>query len=294
MTIPPPRIDLHTHSTASDGIYAPSELVRLAREAGLTHIALTDHDSTEGIAEAQEAGRRYGVSVSGGIEINTDLPEKQGEAHVLGYFVDREQVAFQGALGFLQEARAQRGERIVARLREAGIEIEWGRVRELAHGSVGRPHVAQALIEGGYAGSVGVAFEKYLVPGKPGYLPRYRLAPEEAVRLVRSAWGVPVLAHPANVPALEERVLPALVAAGMQGLECFYGQYDEATVARLLGLAAAHGLIPTGGSDFHGPGLHPTPLGGRYVPPEAADALRERADRNRAEPHRPFALPEVR
>lgn len=290
----PRRIDLHTHSTASDGIYTPAELVRLAREVGLSCIALADHDTTDGIAEAQEAGRRLGLAVIGAIEINTDLPEKQGEAHVLGYFVDGAQVAFQSALGFLQEARMHRGQRIVARLRDAGIDIEWERVRELAHGSVGRPHVAQALIEKGYAGGVSEAFEKYLVPGKPGYIPRYRLTPEDAVRLIRSAWGVPVLAHPSYVPGLEERVLPSLVAAGMQGLECYYGQYADAMVERLLGLAAAHGLIPTGGSDFHGPGLHPTPLGGRYVPPETEDALRERAERNRAEPHIPVALEESR
>jgi len=287
------RLDLHTHSTASDGVYAPRILVRLASVVGLDCIALTDHDSTEGVDEALAAGEPIGLSVIPGIEVNTDLPKGQGEAHVLGYFVAREEPAFQATLRFLREARAQRGERIVANLREAGVEISWERVREIAQGSVGRPHVAQALIEAGYAQNTQDAFDRYLVPGKPGYLPRFRLPAEDAVRLIRSAFGVPVLAHPAGIPDLEERLLPSLVAVGLQGLECYYGRYDDATVEWLVGLANRYGLIPTGGSDYHGPDIHPTPLGSRYVPANAATLLRLTAERNRAEPAMPFSLGEI-
>jgi predicted metal-dependent phosphoesterase TrpH len=288
------RLDLHTHSTASDGVYTPGDLVRLAAAVGLNCIALTDHDSTEGIDEAIAAGEPIGLSVIPGIEVNTDLPKGQGEAHVLGYFVAREDPAFQETLRFLREARAQRGERIVTSLRAAGVEISWERVREIAHGAVGRPHVAQALIEAGYAENTSGAFERYLVPGKPGYMPRFRLPAEEAIRFIRSAYGVPVLAHPAGIPGLEERLLPSLVAAGLQGLECYYGPYDDATVARLVGLANQHGLIPTGGTDYHGPDIHPTPLGARYVPANAATLLRLAVGRNRAEPPIPFSLDAVR
>jgi predicted metal-dependent phosphoesterase TrpH len=287
------HIDLHTHSTASDGVYAPTELVQLAAAARLTCIALTDHDSTAGLAEARAAGSAAGVEVIGGLELNTDLLGKHGEAHVLGYFVDCEQADFQDALTFLREARAQRGQRMVERLRDAGLDITWQRVRELAHGAVGRPHVAQALVEAGYANGIADAFERYLVPGKVGYIARYKLPPEGAVRLIRSAWGVPVLAHPANIPALEERLLPSLIAAGLLGLECYYGEYDDATVTRLLALAQVYGLIPTGGSDYHGPNIHPTPLGARYVPPAAAEELRAVAERLHAEPRVPFALPQA-
>jgi 3',5'-nucleoside bisphosphate phosphatase len=283
------RIDLHTHSTASDGVLAPAELARQARAAGLDVIALTDHDSTAGVAEAQAEGAAIGLRVIAGIEANTDLPD--GEAHVLGYFVEHEQPAFQRTLAVLREARARRGEHMVERLRAAGVEVAWERVRELAQGAVGRPHVARALIERGYATSVDDAFARWLGRGRPGYVPRLKLSPAEAVRFIRSAWGVPVLAHPADIVDLETSVLPDLIAAGLLGLECYYGPYDDATVRRLLALAAARGLIATGGSDYHGPNMHPTPLGGRAVPPEALAALERASAELRRAPAAPFALP---
>lgn len=283
------RSDLHTHSTASDGLNTPAELVRLAREQGLDLIALTDHDSTEGVAEALAAGERVGLTVIAGIEVNTDLP-RGGEAHVLGYYVDRDQPAFQRTLAALRDAREHRGEHMVERLREQGLDISWDRVRALAGGAVGRPHVAQALIEKGYASSVSDAFDRWLGRGRPGYVARMKLSPEDAVRFIRSAVGVPVLAHPAGIAELEGTVLPDLIAAGLLGLECYYGQYDDATVRHLVDLAAAHNLIATGGSDYHGPGLHPTLLGGRDLPPEAAEQLRVAAEELRRHPAPPFAL----
>jgi predicted metal-dependent phosphoesterase TrpH len=289
----PAHIDLHTHSTASDGLLSPAELVRRAFEAELTLIGLTDHDTTNGVAEAQAAGASLGVTVIPGVEINTDLPEGQGEAHVLGYYLDVDQPAFQATLAFLRGAREKRGARMVQQLQAQGINVEWSRVRELGKGTVGRPHVALALIEAGYATDVSDAFARYLTPGKAGYAPRFKLAPEQAVQLIRSAQGVPVLAHPVGVTGLAETVLPMLVQAGLLGLECYYGQYDDEMVARLLALASQHGLIATGGSDYHGPNIHPTPLGGRWVPPEAAERLRQTSEGLRAEPPITFTLPEV-
>lgn len=284
------RIDLHTHSTASDGVLAPAALVEFAREQGLDLIALTDHDTTAGIAEAQAEGQRVGVTVIGGIEINTDLPGGGGEAHVLGYFIDRDDPNVQHTLTILRDARERRGERMVEQLRAQGLDISWDRVREIAQGSVGRPHVAKALIERGYAQDVSDAFDRWLSRGRPGYVARLKLSPEDAVRFIRSGRGVPVLAHPVGVPELEDRLLPAMVEAGMLGLECYYGEYDESTVQHLLTLAARYHLIATGGSDYHGPRMHPTPLGGHPVPPEAADQLREAADRLWREPAPPFKL----
>jgi predicted metal-dependent phosphoesterase TrpH len=289
----PARIDLHTHSTASDGLLSPTELVQRASEAGLTLIGLTDHDTTEGVAEAQAAGARLEVTVIPGVEINTDLPEGRGEAHVLGYYPELGQSAFQATLAFLREAREKRGERMVHQLRDRGVDVEWSRVRELAQGTVGRPHVARALIEAGYATDVNDAFARFLTRGKAGYVPRFKLSPEQAIQLIRSAQGVPVLAHPAGILGLADSVLAALVQAGLLGLECYYGQYDDETVAGLLALARQHDLISTGGSDYHGPKMHPTPLGGRWVPPEAAERLRQASETLRAEPQITFSLPEM-
>lgn len=285
-------IDLHTHSTASDGLYPPAELVRLAREAGLTRIGLVDHDTTDGLAEAMAAGERLGVTVVPGIEVNTDLPNKQGEVHVLGYYIEYDSPGFQAALRTLRDARERRGERMVERLREQGVNITWQRVREIAQGAVGRPHVARALMEQGYATSVSDAFDKYLSPGRPGYVPRYKLSPLDAVHFIKSVRGVPVLAHPAHIPEMEQRVLPELVIGGLQGLECYYGDYDDATVQRLLKLADTYGLAPTGGSDYHGPNMHPTPLGGRYVPESSAVRLERTGTFNHKLPAASFTLPE--
>jgi predicted metal-dependent phosphoesterase TrpH len=286
------EIDLHAHSTASDGLYAPAELVRLAHEAGLTRLGLVDHDTTDGIEEAEAAGEQLGVTVIPGIEINTALPKGIGDAHVLGYYVEYARPAFQRSLQMLRDARERRGERMVERLRAQGLDISWERVRELAGGAIGRPHVARALIEAGYASSVSEAFGRYLGPGRPGYVPRYKLSPENAVLLIKSARGVPVLAHPAFIPDLEESVLAPLVMVGLQGLECYYGEYAPETVEWLLGLADTYGLIPTGGSDYHGPNMHPTPLGARYVPESSAERLRLCGEFNHKLPPPPFTLPE--
>lgn len=291
MSVVATTLDLHTHSTASDGLNSPTELVTLAHQAGLTMIALTDHDSTDGLAEAQAAGQSLGVTIIPGIEINTYLPQGRGEAHVLGYYFDTANPELQAFLRFLRDARAKRGERMVALLREQGYDITWERVRELARGAVGRPHVALALIEKGYADSVSDAFDRYISPGRPAYVPRFKMVPEDAVRLLRSVHGVPVLAHPMRLFGLEDDLLPRLMQAGLLGLECYYGEYDDGAVEHLLELAEQHGLVATGGSDYHGPNIHPTPLGARYVPVEAATRLRELAEHLALEPAPPFTPP---
>lgn len=284
----PRRIDLHTHSTASDGLLAPADLVQRAADVGLDLIGLVDHDTTSGLAEARAAGARLGVAIVAGVEINTDL--RGGEAHILGYYISPEDASLTASLGALRDARERRGERMANRLREAGYDISWERVRQLAGGAVGRPHVARALIEAGYATDVSDAFARYLSPGGPGFIPRYKLAPEDAVRIIRAARGIPALAHPRYVRDLEESTLARLVDAGLQGLECYYGQYDAGAVARLLALARQYGLIATGGSDYHGPNMHPTPLGGHYVPPEVAVRLWEARQQALARPDEPFTL----
>lgn len=284
-------IDLHTHSTASDGIYAPSELLQKAKSIGLRVLALTDHDTTGGIEEAARAAAQLDIDFIPGIEINTDVGG--GEVHVLGYFIEYQRPAFQAILKVLRDARERRGQRMVELLNEEGINVSWDRVREIAEGSVGRPHVAKALLEAGYVQTIGEAFDKYIGKGKAAYVPRYKLSPEDAVRLIASANGLPVIAHPVELPGLNElrNWLPDLSSAGMVGLETYYGPYTTEQEQALLALANEYKLIPTGGTDFHGPGIHPTPLGGRYVPYETVERLKAAAMQRRGKTPPPFELP---
>lgn len=287
-------VDLHTHSTASDGVYSPGELLGRARDAGLRVLALTDHDTTSGLAEAALAARTLGIDFIPGLELNTD--DGGGEVHILGYFPDLTCPVFQQTLQTLREAREQRGQRMVEQLNAQGIALSWQRVREIARGAVGRPHVAMALIEAGYVHSIGEAFERYIGKGCVGYVPRYRLSPFDATRLIDSANGLPVIAHPLTLPGLLtlRTWLPELCAAGMVGLETYYGPYTAENEAELRALADQYHLIPTGGSDFHGPGIHPTPLGGRYVPYRAVEQLRAAAAERQGRTPPAFVLPPLR
>jgi len=287
----PNYVDLHIHSTASDGLYSPPKLMQHAKEAGLRVVALTDHDTTNGVEEAKQAARALDIDFIPGVEINTDT--SGGEVHVLGYFLEYQCPKFQATLKILRNARERRGERIVELLNEEGLHIKWERVREIAQGSVGRPHVAEALMEAGYVQSVAEAFDKYIGNGKPAYVPRYKLSPEDATRLIVSANGLPVIAHPLTVPGLAtlHELLPALKAAGLVGLETYYGQYTHEDEQVLLVITHQYDLIPTGGTDYHGPNIHPTPLGGRYVPYEAVEKLKAAASKRRGTTPPAFVLP---
>ncbi|HEY4036779.1 MAG TPA: PHP domain-containing protein [Ktedonobacteraceae bacterium] len=284
-------IDLHTHSTASDGIYSPTDLLQRAHEVGLRVLALTDHDSTEGLDEASEAALHLAIDFIPGIEINTDVA--QDEIHVLGYYLEYERPEFQAILQVLRDARIHRGQHMVELLNQQGVHITWDRVRQIAQGAVGRPHVAQALLEAGYIKSIGEAFDKYIGKNGPAYVPRYKLTPVDAIRLIRSANGLPVMAHPITVPGLDElrKWLPELVAEGLVGLETYYGPYTPEQVQELHKLADQYHLIPTGGTDFHGPDIHPTPLGGRFVPFEAVERLKAEAEKRAGSTPPSFELP---
>ena len=287
----PNYIDLHTHSTASDGIYSPTELLQRAKNIGLRILALTDHDTTGGLEEAASAAAKLDIDFLPGIEINTDIAG--GEVHVLGYFPEYQRPAFQAVLKVLRDARERRGQRMVELLNEQGINVSWERVRAIAEGAVGRPHVAKALLEAGYVQTIGEAFDKYIGTGCYAYVPRYRLTPEDAVHLIASANGLPVMAHPAELPGLEElrNWLPGLKEAGMVGLETYYGPYTTEEEQALRALADEYDLIPTGGTDFHGPGIHPTPLGGRHVPYEAVERLKAACAQRRGKTPPTFELP---
>jgi len=263
-------LDLHVHSTASDGALTPSELVQLALSKNLCVIALTDHDTTDGVQEALEAARGTRLTIIPGVEISTDVPGNH-ELHILGYYVDHTHGPLQQRLQALRESRLDRARRMVDLLAQAGYPLPWHQLLDLAGpGSIGRPHIAQAMVEARYVSSVESAFQHYLGRGGLAYVERAKLRPREAVELVLAAGGAPVLAHPSRV--IEH--LPDLVRAGLVGLEVYYNGYEEAEKQFLARLAQKHNLIPTGGSDFHGPGITSASEPGRLdIPYESVERL---------------------
>jgi predicted metal-dependent phosphoesterase TrpH len=268
-------LDLHTHSTASDGRLSPGKLVEKSAAVGLEVIALTDHDTVAGLDEAWAAARTLQVTFIPGVEISTT--HSGGECHILGYFLDYRSPALQELLQQFRESRLTRGHDMVKRLAELGLPLSWQRVQELTQGgTITRAHVAEALLEAKLVSTRQEAFDRYIGHGRPAYISRFKLMPEEAVRLIRQVHGIPVLAHPTYAePALDwqapvEALIPwpfleGLVQAGLLGLEVYYGAYSSETMDRLAAIAAHYGLIPTGGSDFHGHDEHP-PLGCAPVP----------------------------
>ncbi len=248
----------------------------MAAQRGIRFLGLTDHDSTEGLQEARDAGQLLGVTVIPGVELGTDVPA--GELHMLGYFIDASSTAFQNALAAFRNARQTRVERMIQQLAGIGIAIPLSAVERFAgDGAIGRAHVARALIAEGHADSMDDAFARYLARGRPGYVPRARLSPVEAVELIHAAGGAPVLAHPYTVTDLD-RELVALTTAGLAGMEAYYGQYTPEQRDALVRLATNYGLIPCGGSDFHGlDGREGRTLGAAWVPPETVDRLRSAA-----------------
>ncbi|MGH2425861.1 MAG: PHP domain-containing protein [bacterium] len=267
------RIDLHTHTTASDGLLSPEQLVEKARQAGVEVLAVCDHDSTEGVDAAVAAGKRSGVEVIPAVEINTDVD--QGEVHVLGYFLDHREGWLQEFLRKLRDGRVNRARQMVEKLNALGIKIDFARVRELARGAIGRPHVAWAIVEAGAAKSVDEAFTRYIGRNGPAYVERLKVLPEEAVQVILRAGGIPVLAHPGW--GFHGPLIPQLVAAGLEGLEAYYPDHTPAMQAHFLSLANQHNLLVTGGTDYHGEGFATkAAVGSQYVPTEVVEKLKER------------------
>jgi predicted metal-dependent phosphoesterase TrpH len=244
--------DFHNHSTASDGKLTPTEIVDLAAANGVRVFALTDHDSTEGIAEAKRAAEKHpGLVLVPGVELSTDI--EGDEVHVLGYFSfdQLENQELQASLSRFRAGRFERGKAMVAKLNALGKPISWERVLEIAgEASVGRPHVAQALVEAGHVATIPEAFDKYIGRNGPAYAEREKMTPLEAVQTLRRFGSPAVMAHPSFTKSADD-ILPELVTAGLAGMEVYYKDYDEATIARLAALAKKLGILPLGGSDYH-------------------------------------------
>lgn len=275
------RIDLHVHSNRSDGVHAPADVVRFAREAGLDVIALTDHDSTEGYEEAREAGDRHGVEVLVGCEVSSTLFGRP--VHVLGYLFDRRDPLLSGELSLIRDDRVVRAKGMVEALRALGVPITFERVREIAKGeSIGRPHVAQAMVEAGVIRSTPEAFTpQWIADGGRAYVEKHAPSPVDAVRLIADAGGAAVIAHPiwfASGRVQPEAAIDELVEAGLAGIEVDHPDHDEQARERFRRLANRLDLVATGSSDWHG-NDHGGRIGENTTSPEALDRLRARARR---------------
>jgi predicted metal-dependent phosphoesterase TrpH len=274
-----PTVDLHVHSTASDGHLPPTAVVEAARAAGLTAMALTDHDTVGGVAEAQAAGERLGVRVVAGAELSAHLFGE--EIHLLALHIDRVDVIATELTRF-RDDRVTRAEQMVARLGQHGVTVTMDDVlREAAGGAVGRPHVARAVVASGAARDVREAFDKFLGDGRPAYVDKPRLEARDAIALAHAAGGIAVWAHPKG-EGRREKVEP-LVAAGLDGLEVLHPVHNADDRARLQALADFFGLVVSGGSDWHAVPDHPRVLGLMQVPLAVLERQDERvAARRRA------------
>ena len=271
------RVDLHLHTNASDGQYSPAELVELARKFDV--IAITDHDTTDGIAEAQRTAKGYGSPlVIPGIELSAE--DDEGDVHVLGYYVDIENSDFQNTLRSFRTNRYHRGQQMLEKLAALNLPLAWERVIAIADGgAIGRPHIARAMVEAGYVESVKDAFNRYIGNDGPAYVSRTRISPEQSVELIHSAGGAAVLAHPGTLKDYRA-ILRRLIAVGLDGVEVIHPSNSEAVRLDLRGIATTNNLIMTGGSDFHGPKVKPNVALGMVTPPEGAvDALKRAAQR---------------
>ena len=242
--------DTHIHSTASDGRVAPGQLVAMAQERGLIGMALTDHDTVAGIEEAAQVAAELDFPFIPGIELSAQFAEH--EVHILGYWIDREFMADNSRLQMMQEARMTRCEDMVRRLCALGLKLDVARIVECAAAegcSLGRPHVAQAMVDMGYVENIKEAFTKWLSKGMPAYIPRLKLDPLEAVAMIKAAGGVAALAHPGvGVP---DMLIPQLVRGGIGGIEVYHSEHNRAAEHKYLQLARRYKLAALGGSDFH-------------------------------------------
>lgn len=248
-------VDLHVHTTASDGLYTPAAVVALAAERGLAAIAITDHDAVDGNAEAFAEGLAAGVEVIPGVEVSCNFTPTN--VHILGLFINPANEELAAALVEVREYRTRRNPVILAKLAELGMPVALDEVLRKAKGkSVGRPHIAEVMVEKGYVADIQEAFDKYLAQGKPAYVPRRRISAEEGIKLIHGAGGLAFLAHPGLLP-LAPRLLEGLVyklaRAGLDGIEVYYADHLPADVAFLKNLAHEYDLLISGGTDFHGP-----------------------------------------
>lgn len=241
--------DLHIHSNASDGILSPSEIVKIAKNLGLSAISITDHDTINGLDEAISTSKKIGLDFIPGIELSSE--SEDWDIHILGYFIDHHSKELREYLGNLQNKRKIRAKKIVNNLKNAGIKIEFEQVARESHGeSIGRPHLARTLAKLGYVDSVQKAFHVFLKRDGPYYVKKYTIYPDEVIKILLKASAIPVLAHPLSNSNID--FIASLVKIGLMGIEVYYPGYNRFEINKLIEIADRYGLIKTGGTDFHG------------------------------------------
>jgi len=267
-------VDLHLHTTCSDGVNTPEEVVAFARQARLAAIAVTDHDTLDGLPAAAAAAEAAAIDFIPGVELSAS--DHQADVHILGYYLDTATPGLAEELRILRDGRQSRGERILDLLAHLGVPLHLERVVAIAAGApLGRPHIGAAMIEAGYVETMDEAFERYIGYHAPAYVPKRTLDPAGAIDLVKRAGGVPVLAHPGSLR--RDDLIPALVAHGLVGIEVWHPKHDAQRVRTYMAAAETFGLLVTGGSDFHGAGRGESTVGAQPVPLAVVAPLLARA-----------------
>jgi 3',5'-nucleoside bisphosphate phosphatase len=264
------RIDLHMHSTASDGSFPPDEVARMAAANHVDVFSLTDHDTLDGLPAAEACAKESGIRLIPGVELS--VSEEGMDVHLLAYGFDPKDPALEAAVQRYREGRRERARKILLRLKGLGIRISLEEVESISRGgALGRPHVAEALLQGGYVESFNEAFQRYLGHHAPAYVPKPRVTLEEASSIVRDAGGVTILAHPGTLN--RDHLIPAWARRGLDGIEVWHSKHDASAVERYRGFAQLHGLLMTGGSDYHGDRTPGVAIGCVEVPGEILKPL---------------------
>ncbi len=273
------KVDLHTHTNYSDGFFSPAELLTNAKSNGIDIISITDHDSVNGIREAIEVGKKLGIEVIAGLEISSDIRDK--EVHILAYFVDIDNKELEHYLNFFREERVKRAHRIIQKLNAMGMNLSIDDVFEKAKNSaMGRPHIAQAMLEKGLVGNYYEAFNKYIGNGCPAFEKKVHVSPQSAFKIINDAGGLSFIAHPGNMP---EIIIKELIEDGVDGIEVIHPSHTPQMVQYYRGIVNQYYLLESGGSDFHGGKREDEKNLGKYFTSQVKlDEMRKRLIRNSA------------
>ncbi len=272
-------IDLHVHTTASDGLFTPKEIVYWAYKKKLSAIAITDHDTIDGIEEALYYGEKYNLEIIPGIEINTDY--QGSEVHILGYYIDYKSTWFLKILKEIRFARYNRAKKMIKKINDLGLQITMDEVIEVSGtASIGRPHIARVLVDHNYALNTKEVFEKYIGINGPAYVERYKITPSEAIEYILKCGGIPVLAHPGLIKDIH--IIKELVDFNLQGLEVFHSKHNDDMIKLYYSIANQYNLIITGGSDCHGAIYNGQPLLGTLnISKKYLDSLKAKKNNNK-------------
>jgi len=269
------RIDLHIHTIYSDGTYTPEEVVRKAKDLDLVAISITDHDSVDGLEEAIRVAEKLEMEVVPGVEMSTDLGKD--EIHILGYYLDWKDGAFLSKLRGFQKARARRNRKLVQKLGDLGMGLEYDEVKKLnPRGVINRLHIARLMVKNGYVRSIGAAFEQWMNPGKPAYVRRSKASPFQMIQLISNLGGIPVLGHPHL--SRRDDLIPDFIKAGLRGIEAYHSAHNGRAVEHYKRIAQRYNLLVTGGSDCHGEAKDEVLMGKMKVPASLLVELKKARD----------------